>query len=63
MSARRWRIEVLHGVNLDQLGRRGPPYPDITLAQLEQEIARKAEQPARHRPATDGENAAKHFFS
>jgi 3-dehydroquinate dehydratase-2 len=44
LSARRWRIEVLHGVNLDQLGRRGPPYPDITLAQLEQEIARKAEQ-------------------
>jgi 3-dehydroquinate dehydratase II len=44
MSTQRWRIEVLHGVNLDQLGRRGPPYPDITLAALEQEIAGKAEQ-------------------
>jgi 3-dehydroquinate dehydratase II len=39
------RIEVLHGVNLDQLGRRDPEqYGSLTLAQLEQQIAREAER-------------------
>jgi 3-dehydroquinate dehydratase II len=38
-------IEVLHGVNLDQLGRRDPEqYGSLTLAQLEQQIAREAER-------------------
>lgn len=42
MSLPSWRIEVLHGVNLDQLGRRGPPYPALTLAELERQVARYA---------------------
>jgi len=42
VSTQRRRIEVIHGVNLDQLGRRGPPYPAITLAGLEQQIAAHA---------------------
>jgi 3-dehydroquinate dehydratase-2 len=34
------RIEVMHGVNLDQLGRRDPEhYGTITLTQLEQKIS------------------------
>jgi 3-dehydroquinate dehydratase-2 len=34
------RIQVLHGVNLDQLGRRDPAiYGDLTLDRLEQRIA------------------------
>jgi 3-dehydroquinate dehydratase-2 len=34
------RIEVMHGVNLDQLGRRDPShYGEMTLAQLELEVA------------------------
>ena len=34
------RIEVLHGVNLDQLGRRDPAhYGELTLDRLEQQIA------------------------
>jgi 3-dehydroquinate dehydratase-2 len=37
------RIEVMHGVNLDQLGRRDPAqYGTLTLAQLEQRIERDA---------------------
>jgi 3-dehydroquinate dehydratase II len=37
-------VEVLHGVNLDQLGRRDPEqYGSLTLAQLEARIAREAE--------------------
>jgi 3-dehydroquinate dehydratase-2 len=37
------RIEVMHGVNLDQLGRRDPAhYGTLTLDQLEQEIERQA---------------------
>ncbi|MEI6447428.1 MAG: type II 3-dehydroquinate dehydratase [Actinomycetes bacterium] len=37
------RIEVMHGVNLDQLGRRDPAhYGTVTLDQLEQEIERQA---------------------
>lgn len=43
MSAREWRIEVMHGVNLDQLGRRDPLlYGTLTLAELEQRIEREA---------------------
>jgi 3-dehydroquinate dehydratase-2 len=37
---RRTRIEVMHGVNLDQLGRRDPRhYGTLTLTQLERQIA------------------------
>jgi 3-dehydroquinate dehydratase-2 len=37
------RIQVLHGVNLDQLGRRPPEhYPAITLAELEVAVGRFA---------------------
>jgi 3-dehydroquinate dehydratase-2 len=37
------RVEVMHGVNLDQLGRRDPLlYGTLTLAQLEQRIEREA---------------------
>jgi 3-dehydroquinate dehydratase-2 len=37
------RVEVMHGVNLDQLGRRDPAiYGHLTFAQLEQWIADRA---------------------
>jgi 3-dehydroquinate dehydratase-2 len=40
MSVTRNRIEVMHGVNLDQLGRRDPRhYGTITLAELEIRIS------------------------
>jgi 3-dehydroquinate dehydratase II len=43
MSERKLRIEVMHGVNLDQLGRRDPLlYGDLTLAQLERRIEQDA---------------------
>jgi 3-dehydroquinate dehydratase-2 len=43
MSDRAARIEVMHGVNLDQLGRRDPQiYGTLTLAELEQRIAAAA---------------------
>jgi 3-dehydroquinate dehydratase II len=43
MSARRNRIEVMHGVNLDQLGRRDPLlYGTLTLGGLEQQIDTQA---------------------
>jgi 3-dehydroquinate dehydratase II len=39
------RIEVLHGVNLDQLGRRDPAvYGALTLAELEGAIAAQAQE-------------------
>lgn len=39
MSPTRHRIEVMHGVNLDQLGRRDPNlYGTLTLAELERQI-------------------------
>ena len=39
------RVGVLHGVNLDQLGRRPPEhYPEITLAELEVTIGRYARE-------------------
>jgi 3-dehydroquinate dehydratase II len=43
VSAAGRRIEVMHGVNLDQLGRRDPLlYGTLTLAELEQRIAQDA---------------------
>ena len=43
MTAVTYRIEVMHGVNLDQLGRRDPLlYGTLTLPELEQRIARDA---------------------
>jgi 3-dehydroquinate dehydratase II len=43
MTAERNRIAVMHGVNLDQLGRRDPAiYGSLTLAELEQRIERGA---------------------
>jgi 3-dehydroquinate dehydratase-2 len=45
MSEPAKRIEVLHGVNLDQLGRRDPLlYGTLTLAELEQRIERDARE-------------------
>ncbi|HZE05433.1 MAG TPA: type II 3-dehydroquinate dehydratase [Solirubrobacteraceae bacterium] len=39
------RIEVMHGVNLDQLGRRNPEHYDtLTLTELELEISRAADE-------------------
>ena len=39
MSGGGYRIEVMHGVNLDQLGRRDPLlYGTLTLAELERQI-------------------------
>jgi 3-dehydroquinate dehydratase II len=39
------RIAVMHGVNLDQLGRRDPSvYGPLTLAELEQRIAEQARE-------------------
>lgn len=43
MTEVRNRIEVMHGVNLDQLGRRDPrQYGELTLTELELEISRAA---------------------
>jgi 3-dehydroquinate dehydratase-2 len=45
MSATGGRIEVMHGVNLDQLGRRDPEqYGALTLAELERRIAARASE-------------------
>ncbi len=45
MSAMGGRIEVMHGVNLDQLGRRDPEqYGALTLSELEQRIAARASE-------------------
>jgi 3-dehydroquinate dehydratase-2 len=39
MSRERYRIEVMHGVNLDQLGRRDPSvYGTLTLPELERQV-------------------------
>jgi 3-dehydroquinate dehydratase-2 len=39
VNATRYRIEVMHGVNLDQLGRRDPLlYGTLTLPELERQI-------------------------
>ncbi len=43
MTEARNRIAVMHGVNLDQLGRRDPAvYGKLTLSELEQSIAEQA---------------------
>ncbi len=45
MSGPLYRLEVMHGVNLDQLGRRDPLlYGTLTLAELEQRIEREARE-------------------
>jgi 3-dehydroquinate dehydratase-2 len=45
VSSRAYRVEVMHGVNLDQLGRRDPSlYGDLSLAELEREIERDARE-------------------
>ncbi len=44
MSATRNRVEVMHGVNLDQLGRRDPThYGGLTFEQLELQISDAAD--------------------
>jgi 3-dehydroquinate dehydratase II len=43
MNAARYRIEVMHGVNLDQLGRRDPRlYGTLTLPELQEQIEQDA---------------------
>jgi len=45
MNVVRRRVEVMHGVNLDQLGRRDPThYGTLTLAELERQISAAAEE-------------------
>ena len=45
MNAARYRVDVMHGVNLDQLGRRDPLlYGTLTLAELEHNVARHARE-------------------
>jgi 3-dehydroquinate dehydratase II len=45
MSKQGRRIEVMHGVNLDQLGRRDPEqYGKLTLMELEQQIEQDARE-------------------
>src|SRR5207245_11507825 len=45
MSEVRYRVEVMHGVNLDQLGRRDPLlYGTLTLPELERQIEAHAEE-------------------
>jgi 3-dehydroquinate dehydratase II len=44
MTGKRHRIEVMHGVNLDQLGRRDPLlYGTLTLPDLERQIGQDAD--------------------
>lgn len=45
MNPGSYRVEVLHGVNLDQLGRRDPQlYGTLTLAELQKRIERHAQE-------------------
>jgi 3-dehydroquinate dehydratase II len=45
MSVMRNRVEVMHGVNLDQLGRRDPAhYGSLTLEELERRISQTARE-------------------
>ena len=44
MSGRTFRVEVMHGANLDQLGRRDPLlYGTLTLSELERRIEHEAD--------------------
>lgn len=45
MSPALFRVEVMHGVNLDQLGRRDPAqYGSLTLAELEGQVREDAQE-------------------
>lgn len=45
MSAQPHRVEVMHGVNLDMLGRRDPrQYGTLTLAELQETVAQEARE-------------------
>ena len=45
MSVTRNRVEIMHGVNLDQLGRRDPAhYGSLTLEELERRISETARE-------------------
>lgn len=45
MNGQRYRVEVMHGVNLDQLGRRDPRlYGTLTLPELQGEIESEAHE-------------------
>jgi len=45
MSAGRYTIEVMHGVNLDQLGRRDPEqYGSLSLAELQEQVHEDARE-------------------
>lgn len=45
MNATGYRVEVMHGVNLDQLGRRDPLlYGTLTLGELERQIEQQARE-------------------
>ena len=45
MSPPRYRVEVMHGVNLDQLGRRDPRmYGTLTLPELQEQIEQTARE-------------------
>jgi 3-dehydroquinate dehydratase II len=45
VNSARYRIEVMHGVNLDQLGRRDPLlYGTLTLSELERQIEQDARE-------------------
>ena len=49
MSAARYTVEVMHGVNVDQLGRRDPAvYGSLTLAELEAQIRADADAQGLH---------------
>jgi 3-dehydroquinate dehydratase-2 len=45
VSPPRYRVEVMHGVNLDQLGRRDPRlYGTLTLPELQEQIEQEARE-------------------
>ena len=53
VSVMRNRVEVMHGVNLDQLGRRDPShYGRLTLEQLEKQISDDRRRARARRPAS-----------
>jgi len=45
VSPPRYRVEIMHGVNLDQLGRRDPRlYGTLTLGELQEQVEREARE-------------------